>query len=233
MPLQIASDVEVLPTPEVRLDMMATLDWARMLESLGSKTEPSVIEVAGCPVQVHADGACLEYAVLEPCTTAGQFMLQQAAVFDGLQREFGFALVGADYYDLREWEALRCSPFLSQLVDAFGCSEDYGLFGKARTVPPWVRRQPIRESGVHFHADLREEDLGIEGCVIHAKALARILPHSWEVREFRPWYRKPGVFRPKPYGIEYRSMGASMLMDRNKYELIVQLVFNYFEDYWR
>lgn len=231
--LRVASDVEVLPNQQARLDVRATLDYAQMLEGLGSKKQPSVINIAGYSVQMHADGACLEYAVLEPVRTAGDYFVQQYTVFEGLQQYFGMPFVGADWYDLRQWPALHEIPYLVEQVNTFGCDPDYNMFGRRRTVPKTVKASPIREAGLHFHFDLRPEDCTVEGCSIHAKAIANTVPHEWSCGEFTPWYRKPGVYRPKPYGIEYRSFGSGMLQDRNKFEVVVQLMFNYFGRYWQ
>jgi len=208
-----------------------------MLEGLGSKQSPTILDIDGYPTQVHADGACLEYAVHHQCTTAGEFIAQQAAVMYDLERRFGFPFEPEDWYDLREWPHLNPAntPYLWAQVNTFGCSKDRGMFGYEREVPMRVLKSPVRESGVHFHANLKPEHCNVDGCTMIAKALVKDagIPHVWTHPTAKPWYRKPGVFRAKPYGIEYRSLGASMLSDKNRFELVVQLMFAFFEDYWR
>jgi hypothetical protein len=219
--MAIAADVELLLSSRSRSDVAATLDYAAMLEGLGSKSTPTILDIGGWPVQIHNDGASLEYAVLEP---------QQYAVIEGLQRNLGFELEPVDWFNVNDWPALHKSPFLVEEIQRFGCDPDYNMFGQKRIVPSWVKHSPIREHGFHFHDDLTGAQRGsMVACTAHARALAKLgWVSAWTCGLRKPWYRKAGLFRPKPYGIEYRSFGAGILADRNKFEMIVMQVFDYF-----
>ena len=98
----------------------------------------------------------------------------------------------------------------SEQAKTFGCEPDYDAYtgGKIRNAPDYDISN-WRGCGGHVHlgGDFKCPDfvaalfaelfLGISG------AGAWNLPYDMGQRA--KWYGKPGIFRPKPYGIEYRT----------------------------
>jgi len=120
---------------------------------------------------------------------------------------------------------------------SLGCSPDF-QFGQERNVRehPWVARRPLRESGLHLHFDLRPEYINNHDML--SKFVDELYErlavfHTWEHPTEEPWYRRPKVYRPKPYGIEYRSLGSSIINDAGTYALCVSECFAALHDHWR
>ena len=56
--------------------------------------------------------------------------------------------------------------------------------------------------------------------------------HTWEHPGQQPWYRKPGVYRLKPYGLEYRSIGAGILSNPDMLVSVYGAAFDLLTDIW-
>ena len=93
------------------------------------------------------------------------------------------------------------------------------------TLPPWMQPKEIVTD---------------DGSVVYdGEALAPVVEqfydrirhlHQWEHPSAGPWYRKPKVFRPKSYGLEYRSLGASVMDDARKREALINESFQFMDD---
>ena len=107
----------------------------------------------------------------------------------------------------------RAEQLVSEQAKLFGCEPDYNAYtnGKVRTVPKEMFESQRRYAGGHIHIG------GQFNCPPFVAALfadvfiglpniVRKQPYySGGQQERGKWYGRPGIFRAKPYGIEYRT----------------------------
>lgn len=104
---------------------------------------------------------------------------------------------------------------LSDQAKTFGCDPDNDAYtgGKQRVYVPTVTRW--RSAGGHIHLG------GDFNCPDFVAALFAELFISVKNSlyagdtERKQWYGKPGIFRSKPYGIEYRTLDNQWALSRN------------------
>jgi hypothetical protein len=101
----------------------------------------------------------------------------------------------------------------SPQAQQFGCEPDYDAYtnGKVRTVPMDMFASNMRFAGGHIHiggqfncppfvaALFADVFIGL------ANAVRKQPYYSDALKQRGQWYGKPGIFRPKSYGIEYRT----------------------------
>jgi hypothetical protein len=203
----IGTDIELVPSSFV--DPKATVidrarDIMRVHEVTGSKDSPVFLPNGA---SIHPDSAGVEFTT-HPAPDADAFENEYQTSLMLAQDMLGMELVPIDTYDVSELtDALAAvSPFGHHVVRAImeiGCDPDF-IDGAIRHVPRAIKIAPVRELGGHLHIDTTQ-DAGVV-----ANALAEALA-PYHTGDESSWYRRPGVYRPKPYGLEYRSLGASWL----------------------
>lgn len=123
------------------------------------------------------------------------------------------------YTKLPDWLLAKRDDVRMRDLIELGCSPDFEATfegPKERTVPGTVANQPLREAGFHIHLSLPTpvltDPLMMCGFVLQVQDAV----DPWYTPAPLPnggvqWYRKRALFRPKPYGIEFRSLGADFL----------------------
>ena len=120
------------------------------------------------------------------------------------------------------WHEFKPKDLLSPQAQTIGCEPDYDAYlgGKMRIAPNMAANN-IRTCGGHIHlggdfqcpdfvaALFAELFIGLAGDTVY--------PDRDDPRQ--QWYGQPGVFRPKPYGIEYRTPNNRWAFDRADVEL--------------
>ena len=238
--VMIGSDVEYYKTDATDLD---TYELA--LSQIGSKSKPSI----GPYGPYHSDQTWAERAT-QPHTCLSDLLEDLEWGKIHLESTMGMPLKGVSYIEQRFNRETH--PFLYQQAGEFGCSPDLWM-GRYRNVPPVIKARLLREAGAHIHFNLPRvytdtlydtrcprtgETLIMErGIKIKriAQELTRVLApyHAWDHPTERPWYRKPGVYRLKPYGLEYRSLGAGILSDPDMLAGAFGTAFEYLTDIWK
>jgi hypothetical protein len=129
-------------------------------------------------------------------------------------------------------------PWACDFLD-IGCMPDYvagaDMRMHRRTATDEVKARPVRELGGHIHISLpppfiNEEALAVQfvrelDAIIYPLAMGVAQPNQ------QSWYRKRRLFRPTPYGIEYRSLGSEELLSDNA-EQFLSLVFDISASVW-
>lgn len=110
----------------------------------------------------------------------------------------------------------------SEQAQTFGCDADYSAYdgGCIRTVPKNIMASNYRGIGghVHFGGDFQCPDfVAALFAEFYIQVVAGINPMKSERMK---WYGQPGVFRSKPYGIEYRSLDSTWADDQRQRELL-------------
>jgi len=244
---QMATDIE-MGVPEMSsLDSEALTAWETTLMRFGEKLAPTIMDEG----QAHPDGMFLEFAVA-PAHSAADMLLKVETMRHRLEAITGYTLHGYDFVRMPEALTEDSHPFLYEMATTMGCSPDMTA-GEYRSIPHWIRFNPYKEAGMHFHLDLpqrvldtfseevdwrtgvtqmTESDRYAEGFV-HELSRATRLFHVGPQGEYTPWYRTPGTYRLKPYGIEYRSIGSAVLNDPERLAMLCDTVYRFTRDYWR
>jgi len=236
----IGSDVEYWKTDSTDLD---TYELA--LSSIGTKSQPSI----GPYGPYHSDQVWAERAT-RPHASLSDLLEDLEWGKIHLETVMGMPLRGVDYIEQHFSEETH--PFLHQQSREFGCAPDLWM-GRYRSVPPVIKARALREAGAHIHFSLPREytdtlydtrcpRTGEHVVMERGNAIKRVAQrigdalapfHVWEHPTERPWYRKPGVYRLKPYGIEYRSLGAGILSDADLLVSVYGTAFDILNDIWK
>lgn len=195
----------------------------------GTKKEPHKINKGA----VQLDGTAVEFNI-DPSSNSAQFSENIKTVLKGIRKiippEFKFQIkpsveYGKKYYD----EEI---PAESKQL---GCDPDFDAYKNgARNDPP----QPvgtIRTGAGHVHIgwgnNFKVDDPShIADCVMLTRnmdALVRMVEHNWDKdKRRRKMYGKLGTFRPKPYGMEYRSLSNAWVNYPKLYPFIHSLAMH-------
>lgn len=191
---------------------------------LGTKQQP--VSVPGGAVQV--DGVAAEFNV-DPSTNAEEFVNNIRTVVKHLQNmvtvqrpELFLTASPTVHFKKEYFESLP--DFVKQL----GCTPDYNAYTGEVTPPPEAKTL-FRTGGGHVHVgwneDLDDHDTGhVHDCLQVTKHLdcALYVPSLLfdSDRDRQGLYGKPGCFRPKSYGVEYRVLSNAWVGDPDLVEWV-------------
>lgn len=187
----------------------------------GTKKNPQ--KVKGGAVQV--DGMALEFNI-DPVTNAADFMTNVQTVLGELRKmvpaEYEFAFVPVADFDPAY---IADQPEEARIL---GCEPDFNAYtGKANPQPDAAKS--FRTASGHIHLGWSEnEDIKnpehIDACQMMVKQLDCTLGLAsvvidWDTRR-RELYGKAGAYRPKSYGVEYRTMSNFWLRSAELQEYV-------------
>lgn len=172
----------------------------------GSKESPMPIE-HGCAVQ--EDNVTVEFNI-PPAKTADEFVgsinfaLQH---IDQRAKELGLS-VAID-------ASAEFSPdqLDNPMAQEFGCEPDFNAWKDGDQNPrPRSENRALRSCGGHIHVELDVNKVDILHVVKCMDLFigTQMLKHDPDTKR-RSLYGKPGAFRVKPYGIEYRTVSNAWL----------------------
>jgi len=180
----------------------------------GTKNEP--FKVMHGAVQV--DGMAAEYNI-DPCSSANEFLAKNLAVLaqlrdiiKSLNPELEFEFVFSPIAKFGK-EMIDAQPLENRIL---GCTPDYNAWKGGEENPIPDADMPFRTASGHIHLgwgsdyDINDPE-HIEACCMMAKQLdvsmlaSIFVTEGKDGYERRKLYGKAGAFRPKSYGMEYRS----------------------------
>ena len=194
----------------------------------GTKEEPFSL---GDGFFTHEDNVAVELGI-PPQTTQGGFadaiMHGKEMIIQLLDENHGGP---SHYLDCMAEYSFHPDDLQSEQAKHFGCEPDYNAYetGKMRTMPRATKLSNYRHAGGHIHIG------GEFKCPPFVAALfADCYLYLWPALSYpeaRPastldterrsqWYGRPGVFRPKPYGIEYRTPSNWWCENRGKAQMM-------------
>jgi len=196
----------------------------------GTKKEP----IPMGPGHAQVDGMALEINV-PPAKNAKEFIDGFKGVMNALQKElpdvtFDFSPVahfGADVIKNQPREARE-----------LGCEPDFNAYNAGKPFPRPNADTPFRTASGHVHIGwTNEQDVGdpdhIEACIMLSKQLDFMLGLPslvWdEDVTRRQLYGKAGCYRPKHYGMEYRTMSNAWLTDDERIKFVVEQSIDAFQ----
>lgn len=166
----------------------------------GSKDFPMPIDDEGCAIQ--EDNVAVEYNI-PPCSSAADFIKYNNKVkADIAQRAAAMGL------ELRIVPSARfpVDQLMTPQAQEFGCEPDFNAWKDGSQNPrPRAEDPALRSAGGHIHIG------NIEGLDILQVVKAMDLFVGCQMLTFdhdtqrRELYGKAGAFRPKKYGVEYRT----------------------------
>lgn len=191
----------------------------------GTKAHPYKVE--GGAVQV--DGMALEFNI-DPASTAKQFNENITMVLKQLQEmipsgyTFDFSPVahfGKEYIDAQPDEAKE-----------LGCDPDFNAYLNGAINPKPDASQGFRTASGHIHIgwtlnqDINDQD-HLDACMMVSKQLdigVGLASYIWDRDIIRSkMYGQMGTFRPKHYGVEYRTMSNVWVKDEGTRNAVFEL----------
>lgn len=152
---------------------------------------------------LQEDNVALEFGT-PPASSADEFVFNTRAVM----------LAGLSKLKDKRFSRLSCTIFdedqmQSPEAHVFGCESDFNAWTKMENDKPTPPHPFMRSAGGHVHIELPEgftqEDQinAIRACDLFLGVPSVLLDSGTERRQL---YGKAGAFRPKSYGVEYRTL---------------------------
>jgi hypothetical protein len=180
----------------------------------GTKSDPTFLEKG----MLQVDGLAGEFGI-EPAATEQEFQDNISSVIADIQLDF----LGGNYGLLLE-PSVRFSDEVIQSQTkealALGCEPDFDCFTGQQNPQPVLEDPNVRPAGGHLHVGWCSgvnpfDPDHFNACrtlVAQLNKNLAIPSRAWDkdTRRFR-LYGLGGAFRPKPYGVEYRSLSNAWL----------------------
>lgn len=220
MAITIGSDPEVF-VKNMKTGRFVSVEDRKRVLIPGDKKSP--YEVKGGAIQ--KDGVAAEFNI-NPSESWGEFSDNLLNVSTELNRRIkeynpNYAMVASPVAKFRQAYFDR----LPDTTKVLGCDPDFNPYKEGEPYPSPEIEGPIRVGGGHIHVGWYSKanfvDPSYEGhikdCVLVAQQLDKYLggvEKFWNSdTERQKYYGKPGAFRPKPYGLEYRPLANAWLND--------------------
>jgi hypothetical protein len=167
---------------------------------------------------VQVDGMAAEYNIL-PASTYEEFVFNNISVLRSLRDIIKEHNPGLDFDFVFNPVADFGAEYIAQqseVAKALGCTPDYNAYDKGKPNPIPDAEMPFRTASGHIHLGwTKDQDINdpehIEACIMMTKQLdTQIGIYMLELegndgKRRRELYGKAGAFRPKHYGVEYRT----------------------------
>lgn len=164
----------------------------------GTKREPMDIG-AGCAIQ--EDNVAAEFCI-PACNSAADFIKSiNYAVSDIQQRanKLGLSLATLTASAVFDEDQLQ-----TQQAQEFGCDPDYNIYTGQANPRPKARNKALRSAGGHVHVGTKKDPFHVIQALDLYLGVPSVLIDKDTQR--RKLYGKAGCYRPKPYGVEYRTL---------------------------
>ena len=148
---------------------------------------------------LQEDNVALEYGI-PPAATSAEFVEYIQKVMD-VSKQW----LPADV----TFSKLSCTVFEDDqlqhpLSRVFGCEPDYNAYSKKANPKPHPSHRGMRSAGGHIHVETDKHILKVVKAMDFFLAVPAVLMDNGLER--KQLYGKAGAFRPKPYGVEYRTL---------------------------
>lgn len=222
MPLTVGADPEFFLSNKHRR-------WTSAHDLVpGTKQKPHKVDKGA----IQADGTAVEFNI-EPASSAQEFATNLRTVLTQVRthvpKELKFEFIPSLKYNRKYFKEQ-----VPEEAKVLGCDPDFDAWNNGAMNPRPTPTQGHRTASGHLHfgwtsnADINSRE-HIEDCMLVVRRLDyyfRPISGVWETykdTERRNLYGKWGCFRPKPYGVEYRTLGNSWL----KYPNLWPWMFEY------
>lgn len=179
----------------------------------GTKEYPRPLVNIGEGYAIQEDNVAVEFNI-PPAESKQQWLDAMEKAMAGILSE---VQVQGLHFSKESAASFPKSQLLHPAAREFGCDPDYNAWANGNMNPkPKAEDETLRSCGGHLH-------IGIGKCPSKSKAIelvklmdkhgsvpAVLMDRGWLRKKL---YGKPGAFRPKPYGLEYRSLSNFWIFD--------------------
>ena len=154
---------------------------------------------------LQEDNVSLEYGI-PPAATEDEFVHHIRAVMEKSKEWIG---------DLT-FSKLSCIVFPKEQMqhpaaNIFGCEPDFNAWTGSVNKKPKPPHKYMRSAGGHIHVEVDQPPEKVARYMdLYLSVPAVIMDHGEERKQL---YGKAGAFRPKPYGVEYRTLSNFWILD--------------------
>lgn len=204
---KIASEIAVGSDLELFLydnELKKVVPCVDILE--GTKEKPYVPEGVGEGFAIQEDNVMIEFNI-PPAISRGMFYkyIRQGKqmVLKELNRRYGSKY---SVYTRSHNHKFRAADLQSPQAKRIGCEPDFDAYngGNMRVSPPPPGLTRSCGGHIHLGGDFKCPDfVAALFAELFLGLYGGISPQPNDLRV--KWYGQPGIFRPKPYGIEYRT----------------------------
>lgn len=155
---------------------------------------------------LQEDNVSLEYGI-PPATSADEFVAHIQAV---MQKSL-------DYLPGLSFSKLSCIIFPREQMNTpgahvFGCEPDFNAWTKEANMKPNPPHPFMRSAGGHIHIETAKDAYTVgQACDLFLGVPSILMDATGGPR--RELYGKHGAIRPKPYGVEYRTLSNFWIFD--------------------
>lgn len=163
----------------------------------GTKEEPMPIG-EGCAIQ--EDNVAAEFCI-PPCTNVQGFIDSIGYALNDINKRAG--ALGLTLAELTASGTFEEDQLRTRKAQEFGCDPDYNAYTGRTNPRPRTKNKQLRSAGGHIHVGttLDPQDL-VKAMDLFIGVPSVLVDHDEERRKL---YGKAGCYRPKPYGVEYRT----------------------------
>jgi hypothetical protein len=179
----------------------------------GSKTSPQPLPTLGDGFGVQEDNVAMEFTI-PPSGSRAAFVDnigKTVAFLESVVNDmYGYKLVKESAVSFPEAELNH------PMAMVFGCEPDYNAWTGRVNRKPRADDPNLRSAGGHVHIgipgrlSLKQKRSIIQRCDLYM-GIPSILMDKGDLR--KQLYGKAGAFRPKPYGVEYRTLSNFWVFD--------------------
>lgn len=183
----------------------------------GSKRAPRPLDELGAGFAVQEDNVAVEYNI-PPADSSEKFQLyinQAMSHLSDMISKQGLHFVNVSATnEFPEWQ------LQDPRAQEFGCDPDFNAWDNGRRNPrPKAADQALRSCGGHVHIGYKfKSKKDVIKCIKYLDLFLLVPAQLMDDGKLRmELYGKPGAFRFKPYGAEYRSLSNFWIFD-SKYQ---------------
>lgn len=186
----------------------------------GTKDNPRSLGIEGHAVQ--EDNVAAEFNI-PPARTAKEFIDNINTSLIGLLNLLPSNLS----IDLHSSATFDDDQLIPAMAKEFGCSPDYNAYTLAENKKPCLKDEPnLRCIGGHIHVGYDNPSMTTNVDIIHQLDFLLGIPSLVldDDTNRRKLYGKAGSFRPKPYGVEFRTLSSFWIAENGTMEWIFNAV---------
>lgn len=163
------------------------------------KEDPMQVPNMAPGFTLQEDNVALEYGI-PPAATSAEFI---AYIQQVMEASKGWLPPDVTF------SKLSCTIFEDDQLQhpgsrVFGCEPDYNAYTKKPNPKPRPEHRGMRSAGGHIHVETKANILSVVKAMDLFLGVPSVLMDDGVER--KKLYGKAGAFRPKPYGVEYRTL---------------------------
>lgn len=171
----------------------------------GNKVHPWQIPDLPEGFTLQEDNVALEFGI-PPAASADEFVHHiQTVLKEGLSKckNLGFSKLSCTIFPEDQMQ--------HPLAFEFGCEPDFNAWTEKVNEKPQPPHPFLRSAGGHVHIETRRKRVNVvRACDLYLGVPSVLMDYGFDRKQL---YGKAGCFRPKPYGVEYRTLSNFWIFD--------------------